>query len=522
MQLHHSEKKLSELLAPFSGQKIYKEDSLQSRSELLLALFNIHPNEQLLIYMDSGLFSNKNGILLTTEALYYKSGQSSKRITWRRMKNIGRALRRDKHSITLGSLILYFSHSAVSNDQVAQLLEDVCSLVSHTEVHEVPSSLSIVDHMRAVCSEYTGNSSYLFPFESDLLSERDLLNKFPGYEPHSAVLFLSFSKPGKVKDGILITESCIYWKPFWSSVESIPWKLIADSQMHRENDKIAMIMGTKSYDLTDCELSVEEFILLLKSLSRIAALKEEEQESSTAQKKWVVDLIDRAELPEENERLADALFLEYICKKHKFFISIYYPKHPLDENFLDREAFCLRRNEQVIAHYRTVLGNKKQYGLVITDRGIYIREPFEHAFPDAFISYDNLAQAPIDNSSSRFLLIGDYKYSFAQPQKFGELLEDIRLYIHCLRTFPDGIKYPYDPSYTEPWSLPVRSARADSTKWVVIEDGMLKGLHTTEELQWAVDSRQLDSVLIKLWSYGASSWTTVEEAVSFTNSSGKA
>ncbi|MEK4064676.1 hypothetical protein [Paenibacillus sp. FSL H3-0321] len=513
MQIHNIEEKLIELLDPFSGPKIYKGNLLQERSRQLIDVFNIQDNERLLIYMDSGLFSNKNGILLTPVAMYYKSGRSEKRISWRRMADIGPIKRRNKHSITLGSLILYFSHSDVSNDQIVQLLESIRSMVINTEAQGELSAQPIVDQMRAVCSEYVGNRSYLAPFDYNCVSENDLLDRFPGYQQHSTVIFLSFSKPGKVKDGILITESCLYWKALWSAFECIPWELVAGSHLSRVNDKIALNIGTRSYDLSDCELSVEELIMILQSLSRIAAQKAEEQGSSSAPKKWVIDLIGRAELPENDGLIADALFLEYICKKHKFFISEFYPKHPLDEKFLNRAAFRLSKNERVIAHFRTVLGKKEEYGVVITDIGIYIREPFDHPFPDAFISYDNLALAPIDNSKSRFLLIGEYKYSFVHPRKFASLLEDIRFYISCLCTVPEGIEYPYDPTYTEPWSLPVRCAHADSKRWIVVEDGMLKGLHTTEELQWARDSRQLDPDLIRLWSYGVPSWQTVEEAL---------
>ncbi|ASA21241.1 hypothetical protein [Paenibacillus donghaensis] len=513
MKIHNFEEKLVELLVPFTGRKIYKGTLLQDLSSQLIEVFNIQDNERLLIYMDGGVFSNKNGILLTPEALYYKYGRSEKRISWRRMINIGCVKRRNNHSITLGSLILYFSHSDITNDQVAQLLDSIRSMVSSIEVQEDLSTQSIVDQMRAVCSEYVGNRSYLAPLDANRLSESDLVDRFPGYEHHTAVIFLSFSKPGKVKDGILITEACIYWKPCWCPVESIPWELVAESHMYRVTDKIAMIIGRTSYDLFDCELSGEELVIVLKSLSRIAARKVEEQGASSVPQKWVMDLVDRAELPENDVLIADAFFLEYICKKHKFFISDYYPKHPLDADFLNREAFCLSTNERVVAHYRTALGKKAEYGVVITDVGIYIREPFEHSFPDAFISYDNLVQAPVDNTHSRFLLIGEYKYSFVHPQKFARLLEDIRLYITCLCTVPEGVEYPYDPSYTETWSLPVRGAHADSKRWIVVEDGMLKGLHTTEELQWAIDSRQMDRDLIKLWSYGASSWQTAEAAL---------
>lgn len=89
------------------------------------------------------------------------------------------------------------------------------------------------------------------------------------------------------------------------------------------------------------------------------------------------------------------------------------------------------------------------------------------------------------------------------------VLDDIQLYLEALEADDCPICYAYDASYSNVRAMPTVSA-SDDALWVPAENGMPLAPMRTSELQWAIETGQVDWQTLMVWRRGLSSWQAAE------------
>ncbi|HZG17546.1 MAG TPA: hypothetical protein VE710_21400 [Candidatus Bathyarchaeia archaeon] len=492
--------------------KIYLTPLPEALSKKVHSSFSIEQDIEILVYFDFTFFGKgKQGVVFTKDGFYWRELSSTIFVSWLRLGTTA-GIHSVKDSVILDSgLSLSCLNGSLKADEWVQLLQ---------EINELPQMNTLHEESEALANSFDGTASQDSPMDDLHQAVRHILRSYDGDNIYkkgipdtlmervrksfqvSAELdiwayfdFLVFSKG---KDGVLITELGIHWRiPF--DVAFIPWSRLPRSEFRLlpEHNKI-LLNETTELPLHGSVIPLREWYDILLALQSLPHLNK-------LQATIVTDY------PEVTHPLFDEDFVEVICRAHPFLDKL--TDYALGEQSqpVIRRLFGIPDSERLVAYKDSRSGSRGEYGIAVTGRAICIRnKPDSNLCPSLYLPLADLHERRFELRHKSVFLGDEEIYQGNGSPSILPWLQDLQLYAESLKADEFPVQYPFDPAYATRWNLPVQNT--DDERWIVAEDGMLRGIYGTSELQWAAETGQMAFEKTSVWKKGWSNWQTVQNA----------
>lgn len=355
--------------------------------------------------------------------------------------------------------------------------------------------------LRALCDRYLQGCKHYWNTIPDT-KEANIrrAHRIPSGE--NIVVLLDHSVTGSAKDGIVITDSALYKKIWWFRYRC-PWDAFTDLDIKAKNDNT--VLFTKSEIVSMREgLSAYHLAEMLKEIQQLAV-------QSFGRLKSKGSPISGAG---GHEAKVDELYIRELCSRHQW-AAHYMTSAMLTPDKLKsiRSHFPIgdRGSVHGIVFFRKFKAGRD--GMVVGSRGVHWKKD---DYPAVSWSWSELRNAELEvrdrqiTARGALLLEGPAEYlSIAM-----KVLDDIRLYLEALEADDCPIRYVYDASYSNVRAMPTVSDSGDAL-WLPAENGMPLTPMRTSELQWAIETGQVDWQTLMVWRRGLPGWTAAELVESF-------
>ena len=492
--------------------KMYLHPLPESLSKKVRSSFSIEQDIEILVYFDFTFFGKgKLGVVFTKDGFYWKEFSSAIFVSWLRLGTTA-GIHSVKDSVILDSgLNLSCLNGSLKADEWVQLLQEINELPQMKTLHEESEALAnsldgtaSPDHpmndlhqaVRHILRSYDGDNIYKKGIPDTLIERVRKSFQVPAELDIWAYFdFLVFSKG---KDGVLITEIGIHWRiPF--DVAFIPWSRLPRSEFRLLPDHNKILLNeTTELSLNGSVIPLREWYDILLALQSLPHLNK-------LQASIVTDY------PEETHLLFDEEFVEVICRTHPFLDKL--KDYTLGDQLqpVIRRLFGIPDSDRLVAYKDSRSGSHGEYGIAVTGRAICIRnKPDSNLCPSLFLPLADLHERCFELRHKSVYLGDEEIYQGTGSPSLLAWLQDLQLYAESVKAGDFPVQYPYDPAYATRWNLPVQNT--DEDRWIVAEDGMLRRIYGTSELQWAAETGQMAFEKTQIWKKGWPTWLPVKNA----------
>lgn len=500
------EQAIQQICNQYIRNKVYVGSIPESIRDKVYKKFKLANNANILAYFDFTIFGNgKDGAIITSEGIHWKVVNRDF-ISWQSLNpNLMHA--NDSSLFPFHGKELHLYGSPLSHNEWIQLLKKIYELpqfISNKKEFEKKNQSkkssnpfnSLKDSIIKQLQSYA--HIQLEPFSKDIINRLCTSFKLPHDIEIWAYMDFTHSRLGK--DGVLFTEFGIYW----GSKDSlfIPWYRLEELNINLHSEKNQLLLSDGLLLSTQYSpIQKENWIELF---NKIQSLSELEEISRKREK----DL--RRNTIQFGHEQFDEFFIEAIARNNPFLDK--FVDYTIDERTAERArlSYRIKDSEQLIAYHRGNTKAKGELGLLLTSLGIYIANPADSKliyrihFP-----FENFIHGDLTTNYKSLYLNNEEIYKDDNVDALLALIDDIRLYVESTKANEFPIEYPYDTSYAVKLNLPVQSTNTE--RWIIALDGMLQGIYSTREIQWAIDTNQLNPSKIKLWKIGLSRWIDLKE-----------
>lgn len=495
-----------EITTEYSGRRVYIQpipDKLQAR---VRRKFKLPRDETIVAYMDFTLIGYaRQGIAIAAGGLYLRKTF----IPWEEfvhMKNI----HRDEYYIIFNDKVSIIAYGCpLPKDTMLAFLWKLQKTVIGDSVIEgqtnivISSELTLKEAVMETLRPYETDKVYIGEIPTPVISKIRSNSRLAVLEGLELWAFFDCSITGKGKEGVAIAEDGIHWRIAGFGLVSIPWYVLINAEFTLPKSKNIYLNGIKELFTGTSPIAREKWMHIMTTLKTLPQLAN--VQSPVSQK-----------LETNTATQLDELFIEAICWRNAYFDKLHdYALNPRKSSYIEY-SFTLPDNEPIVAYKSTASGssNTEEYGFMLTNRLIYIRNsPDSGAIGTLLLPIAELEKKTLVYSEGRLLLDSVEIFNSSDSLHLYELLEDLQLYVESLRTPANPSIYPYDPHYIEQWSLPVQGS--NTARWIVAEDGMLRGVFDETEIRWAAETGQLNRMNTMLWQKGLTEWVPADESELF-------
>lgn len=302
------------------------------------------------------------------------------------------------------------------------------------------------------------------------------------------------------KEGVVFTSIGLHWKIMFVGTGFISWSRLYKVDVTMNSKKTSLLFDSnQKLILHGSPISCEDWYNLLSQIQQLPQLAS-------------FSSINMSKRANDNhvDIVLDEQFIELICRAHSFFDRLIdYAFDSIKEEMV-RYSFQLKEGEHLIALRDESGGRKGKFGLLITNQAVHIRNSSKSLVNrNIVIPLHELGKSLTKQGHSLYYR-EEKIYQSHQLASLLAMFNDIQLYVDSMKAKDNPVKYPYDPSYHVRWNLPVQESNDE--RWIVANDGMLIGIYTTSEIDWAAKTGQLDPWKTFFWRKGLPGWISAQDA----------
>nr|WP_106780318.1 hypothetical protein [Lysinibacillus timonensis] len=504
------EEAIEKVCGRYKRKKVYIKTIPEGILKHLYNRFKMPNNANIIAYLDSTIFGNgREGAVLTTEGIYWKAFTNDY-ISWLSLNSPESITASDLYLYPLPGKELALPGSPLTPSEWIELLKSIYQLPQLAAYREEAAEkmnvelgddpfITLRKTISSLLQSYNSDRIYKEPLPSDI--KKRLCSHFRLPLDLTIWAYFDFSHSKRGKDGVLFTEIGMYWAN-WQNI-FIPWYRLPELKISFDQVKDKLFLSDDmNFSTVSSPIQKGDWVQLLTSIQKHPKIEElyTQQINRLEDKNYVF----------EDEQF-DKIFIQSIAWNNGFFNKL--TDYSFSENTEERArlSYRLKETEHLIAYHRGDTKAKGELGILLTSKAIHIANSVDSGLiPRVNIPFDNIRTAELS-------ITGDMLYDDNQEIYQGDhsiellaLIRNIALYVESLKADDLPVEYPYDPTYAIKLNLPVQSM--DTELWVIAIEGMLQGIYSTIELQWTLETNQLNASNVKLWKMGLSRWITIEEA----------
>ncbi|KQO17257.1 hypothetical protein [Paenibacillus sp. Leaf72] len=395
------------------------------------------------------------------------------------------------------------------------------------------TSMEWQNELRAVFDRYMqGYKHYWSKIPANKEPAIRRAHRIPSSETIVAVLDQSLMN--SAKDSLVVTDTALYEKILWFRYRC-SWEAYVHLDIKARNEKTVYF---SKYESVNTREGMSAYLLeeMLREIQKLAVQRVDKIKAvkvPLVEEMIVLEGDDSGEIidlgvnggslllePSSLDARVDELYLRELCSRHQW------TPHFSAGASLSPKKLDKIRSHYSIGHTSLVHGivyprnfKSGRYGMVVESRGVQWKKD---DYPPVNWSWSALRNAELEMTDRSItaggapLLEGPVEYVSTAKK----LLDDIRLYLEALEADDCPIRYAYDASYSNVRAMPIVS-NSDDTLWIPAENGMPLTPMRTNELLWAIETRQVDWQMLMVWRRGLSGWTNAEHIESLTGVIGK-
>ncbi|WP_111156959.1 DUF4339 domain-containing protein [Paenibacillus dendritiformis] len=470
---------------------------------------NIPRDETVLAFFDFTIFGKgKGGIAFTEEGVYWKV-ITINFLSWRHFTPPARKPSDDTTLRVAGNEINLFGSPLKHAEWIDLLIDigDLPQLAAMCQEAETPHSTGSGDRPEEAVSVRQAILRVLQPYGGDAIYKKTLPDKiherlrrnYPLPADWPVWAYFDFALISKGKNGVVFTDQGFYWKGLAEGCAFIPWYRLRQVELEFVPNKDNLVLDDEeTYSVNGSPIDGAEWLDMLKKIKALPQLAG-------------LDAPIAAVYPDDTSPPLDEEFIAAVCRAHSFFDKLNDYDMDEEKERLVREHFRISGTEPVLAFRKTEPGTPWKYGLAITGRAVSIcNDTLYCKRARAILPLAGLPELQLTVRNKSLYAGEEEMFRRGDAASLLAMLSDLQVYAASLTAADNPVRYPYDASYAPRWNLPVRNSEEE--RWIVAEGGMLRGVYSGSELQWAADTGQLDPARTRCWKKGLPAWIAAEAA----------